>query len=281
MLPRAILNTMSVGTWWIWVFYVIAVPLTLLMFVGLYFTARRGLTLSVVFSCLFWVMTALWPWRASRFLVPLVPYLLVFILVAAQEISDRLARRVGTGAVNALQVTAALVLFAYFAHSEAEMRWEDNRATPPGYRMGRNVPEAGFYTACAWLAQHGTPGAITMGRPAYLLHLYTGLPVTQIEPAPNPRGQEFAYMRPLHVHYLVEDRWPWSGTQKFLGPYLKVYGAAWKRVFADKRSGVHVWERLPDALAPRRPIPAKSPSGTGTAPVQEGFSASKPGTLTR
>ena len=83
-----------------------------------------------------------------------------------------------------------------------------------------------------------------MGRPAYQLHLYTGLPTTQIEPTSNPRVQEKAYIAKQHVKFLVYDAWTWSHTQDYLGPYLRQYGSLWTLAWRDPRgSGVQIWQR--------------------------------------
>lgn len=249
MIPRAILHTMSLGTAWFPLFYIVAVPCLLLILWGFAVAWRRGLGLSCGFAALFWFSTAMWPWRSPRFLVPIVPFLLLFLFLGVAWIIPRLKRRAGKLFTVAVEVVATLLLWTYFLEAHAQVIRQENRPTAPGYALGRTRAEGGFYAACDWLQKNTPPGSLVMGRPAYLLHLYSGRPTTQIEPTTNPRAQELAYMRPRHVRYLLQDAWDWSNTPKYLGAYFQQYSDKWTLAWKDPRgSGVRVWQRKPEGL---------------------------------
>ena len=83
-----------------------------------------------------------------------------------------------------------------------------------------------------------------MARPAYLMHLYSGHPTTQVEPAVNPRVLERASMAPNHVRYVVVDAWQWAHSENYLGPYLRAFAGNWTMVWQDARgSGVRIYRR--------------------------------------
>ncbi len=263
MIPRSLLNSMSLGPhiwpriFWTRLFWVIAIPLGGLILLGYGMSWKRGLTLSALFSTLFWLFSAMWPWRDARFLIPLAPFFIVFLYLAAAAISNRLRPAIGTWTVRALQGAALTLLFLYFAHVNAEARKESGGPVYPGYALGRIPEEGGFYAACAWLKRNATSNALIMGRPAYLLHLYSGHPTVQIEPAENPRLQEKAYIAPKHVRYILQDVWFWAHTASYIDPYIKVYHDKWELAWKDPHgSGTRIWRRLPDP--PGSSAPGKS-----------------------
>jgi hypothetical protein len=264
MIPRAMLNSMSTGTPWIGLFYLVAVPMTLLILYGFMLGWQRGLTLSGGFSAFFWFCSAMWPWRDARFLVPLVPFFLLYLFLAVETISHWLESTVGAREARLLQGACALPLLIYFAHVHVRAILQERKVTAPGYALGRNREEGGFYAACAWLQQNGTSGAVVMGRPAYLLHLYSGHPTTQIEPNDHPRVQERAYIQPNHVGYIVQDAWWWAKSDRYLGPYLHAYADRWQLVWQDPRgSGVRVWQRVSMPLAPSSSFGRLNPTAIG------------------
>jgi hypothetical protein len=282
MIPRTLLHAMSRRSpGWFTVFYVLAVPMALLMLLGCVVAWRRGLRLSAGFAVLFWVFAAMWPWRDPRFLVPILPFLVLFLFLGLAWCAERFAREERRSAAVAEEAQASTdgqgkprpytrdsrgrttlaifegvalgLLLLYFAQVHLTIVRQDRKPLAKGYTFGRTSDEGGFYAACAWLKANAPPSSIVMGRPAYLLYLYTDRVVTQIEPHTNPRVQEIAYMRGNNVHYLVEDAWPWSNTRKYLDPYLSEYGNRWRLVWQDpKGSGVKVWERVApyEALPP-------------------------------
>ena len=262
MIPRSILNSMSLGppvwphVFWTRLFWVLAIPLGGLILVGYVVSAKRGLTLSALFATLFWLFSAMWPWRDARFLVPIVPFFIVFLFLAVNAISNRLRPRIGSWPLLLVQTPALTLLFVYFAHVNADARKESGGPAYPGYALGRIPEEGGFYAACDWLRQNTPHNTLVMGRPAYLLHLYSGHPTVQIEPSESPRGQEKAYIAPKHVQYLLQDVWGWAHTSQYINPYMKVYHGKWELVWKDpRRSGTRIWHRLPDV--PGNIVPIK------------------------
>ena len=243
MIPRAVLYLMAPPhTALLVFFYIAAVPLCVAVLVGIVPAWHKGMKLTVGFSILFWFTAAMWPWQNARFLFPIVPFMLLFAALALQQLFDRIP---APNARMALGVLCTTVLFGYYGSVLSRSITSEKGSGITGYSFGRTVPEAGFYAACAWL-KHNTPrNTLVMGKPAYLLHLYTGHPTTQIEPTNNARVQEKAYMSHHHLGYLVEDSWPFGFvTHKILAPYFKRYGTHWQLVWEDTRSGVKVWRRI-------------------------------------
>jgi hypothetical protein len=245
MTPRALLQRMPPpGSAQARLFTALAVPMTVLILIGWGVAIRRGMWLTAGFSLLFWLMAALWPWRSPRFLVPLVPYLILFLFLGAAWIAAWLEPRIGVRAVRMAQAAAFIGLLIYFGAVHLETIRRERPTIPPGYTAGRSAAEGGFYAACAWIRQNAPAGALVMGRPPYLLYLYCRRPTTQIEPVSHPGTQEALYIKKQGVRYLVEDAWDWSRTRRYLGPYLRQFRNRWRLVWEDPNgSGTRVWER--------------------------------------
>ena len=249
MIPRAYLYLMAPPhTWQLDLFYEVAVPWCLLSIAGMLLAWKKGMYLTVGFSIIFWLTAALWPWQNARFVFPLVPFEILFVMLSAEWLLYKIH---STSARITIGSFALGVTLFYIANVTARIDHQEQKPTVPGYAMGRSLPEAGFYAACAWLRTHTPRAALVMGKPAYLLHLYSGHPTTQIDPSNNARGQERASIEPQKVQYLVEDSWPFGFvTHKILAPYFKKYGNRWNLVWKDPRSGVKIWQRKPGTYPP-------------------------------
>jgi hypothetical protein len=243
-IPRAVLYSMGArGTPWQGLFYLVAVPFTLLVFGGYYLAWRSGQELVCGFCTLYWLFVALWPWISPRFLVPLIPYILLFAALGTQALSDKLAGSMPPLAVRVLMAAALGLLLFYYTRVHWVVIPREHAPTLPGYELGRTRDEAGFYAAATWL-RGKEEDTVVMSRPPYLMYLYSRHPTTQIEPSVNPRVQERAYMIPNHVRYLVVDTWSWAHTENYLGPYLRAYGGEWTLVWQDPGgSGVRIYRR--------------------------------------
>lgn len=270
-LPRAFLGLMGEeGTGWAALFSLLRVPITLLLLVGWIVVLRRGYWLSGGFAAIFWFVAAMWPWKDTRFLVPILPFLFVFLFVGQEVVARKLVSLLGGAgsdgageasdsgtlcerpavvrefAVASGQMVALALLLVYFGYVQSRVAHLERRPNASGYGFGRTPNEGGFYAACAWLKRHTDPKEVVMGKPQYLLHLYAGNYTVQMEPTASPDHLERSFLRPLHVRYLLQDDWQFGilRTRKILAPYFARYGAEWSLAWVDPAgSGVKVWRR--------------------------------------
>jgi len=243
-IPRAVLFSMGAPkSIWQYLFFVVAVPFTLLALAGWALAWRKQLYLICGFSALFWVFIALWPWLNPRFLVPLIPYILLYVFIAAEALYDAVKPNMPDVAIRTIFGVYLALMFLYYARVYSVVIPREHRGALTGYSLGRTKDEAGFYAAANWLRGR-EPDTVVMARPTYLMHLYSGHPTTQIEPSMNAKAQELAYMLPNHVRYLVADKWSWSHTDRYVGNYLSIYGKEWTLVWTDPLgSGVTIYRR--------------------------------------
>ncbi len=244
MTPRALLHSMSRFSSWAIVFYILAIPLGAAMFAGMILTWKRGLWLSSGFGLVFWIFAAMWPWRDPRFLFPLLPFLILFALVTLETLDDLFAKSSALKVYRAILGVMAALLAVYFLQVHLTIVRAEKRPIVAGYAFGRSKPESGFYAACAWLKQNTPPEARVMGRPAYLLSLYSERIATQIEPTTNPDVMEKGTLQNYKLDYILADSWSWANSKTYLAPYFAKYGERWRLAWKDKQSGVKVWQRV-------------------------------------
>jgi hypothetical protein len=162
---------------------------------------------------------------------------LLYLFLGGEWVSLRLEKAKGIKRTRLLQATAALLLLGYFLQVQG-------RLIRLARLQGHAREEAGFYAACAWLKENAVSGSLVMGRPAYLLYLYSRHPTTQIEPKTDPALLERRFMQPWGVRYLVQDAWWWAHSERYLRPYLRVYASQWTLVWKDPAgSRVCIWQR--------------------------------------
>lgn len=165
---------------------------------------RRRLAALVLITglALLWV----WPFtEAGRFLIPLVP----FLLVAAVEGVGRLLARVGVRKPRTWSAAALLVAAIPYSAS----------AIVTDRAGARERSQAGFDAACAWIAQHGDrPGPILTRQPgeAFWLTQRQALAPPGDEPAVIDR----AITRYRVAYLLIDDeryvRAPSNPLQRFV-----------------------------------------------------------------
>ena len=247
MIPRVLLTMMAPPrSLWLGWFYLLAIPMTVLILLGFAVAWRRGMVLSCGFSALFWLFAAMWPWVNPRFLLPILPFLLLFLLLGASRVSARIAGATNQKTLRGLQGAFVLLLMIYWVRVHIALIGEQGKPTLPNYALGRTREEGGFYAACAFLKTQGAEREVVMGRPQYLLHLYSGHATTQIEPvAPEHAQMEEVYVKKGKATWLLEDQWSWSHSDKYLGAYLRQFAPRWNLAWQDPQgSGVRVWHRV-------------------------------------
>jgi hypothetical protein len=116
---------------------------------------------------------AVWPWSSSRFLVPLLPFIVAAVMLGAHVLFSRLSARLATPAVLAL----ALTLAGFAIPSAWDLVDRAGRC-----ERGATIPDAScladdsraFFEAIGFINRELPGDAVLFsGRPA-TLHLYTG-----------------------------------------------------------------------------------------------------------
>jgi hypothetical protein len=175
--------------------------LSLLLLAGFVAVARQGIPmgeLAVLFSL---GITVLWPWETIRFVLPLTPFLLFYLLSGARLLFGLAQRRTANGQAQwkAMAVAASLVI-AINLYGNLHYIVKAQSASPLERPQWLRI-FAELETMFAWTSRSVPQDALIASSNAPLLHLYTGhKTVTPDNPAAN-----WENWNRLGVRYLMRN----------------------------------------------------------------------------
>lgn len=206
--------------------------------------AREGVRSVEVFALLYTGIILTWPsaWTDRRFLLPLLPALLVFAFMAVWRYASRRSR--------AWIAWAAPFVVAAFGIAWVAETAPDRIACAASYRAGRpcdRPPEASLYAAARWARDNTPPDAIIANRKPRLFYWYARRRgdgyVFSSDPATVMRGLE-----EMGADYVVVDRI--SGTtDRYLVPAIQAYQARFELVYEDGEPPSYIFRLLPAAAS--------------------------------
>lgn len=183
-------------------------------------------------------MLLAWPYtEAGRFLVPLIPAL----LIGAAEGLAAVGRRLGAGRRRARRVATAMVLLAALPYAAY--------ATATAGRRARAERQPDLDAACAWLRDAGRPGPVLTRHPGEVF-LRSGRKALEVSTAERPGDRDAdpdavaAAIRRYGVAYLLIDAAPYANAPPSpLGRYVRERPGDVREVMAF--GGVRVYEASP------------------------------------
>jgi hypothetical protein len=180
---------------------VLSYLLSLMMLLGFALTLRRRIALAEFITAFTLVITLLWPWDTFRFLLPLMPFLLYYLLEAIRGARDLVQQKFETKPPvhpwRALLVAAGLILTLYvYDHAVYIAKRSDlSRAE---YLPWRAIFDEN-QEALNWIREKSPENAIVASLNPALVHLYTGRKsVASDNPAAN-----WENWKQLNVRYMA------------------------------------------------------------------------------
>ncbi|MBS1806803.1 MAG: hypothetical protein JST84_01260 [Acidobacteria bacterium] len=193
----------------------VSLSLTLLVLIGFFSVVRRRVSLAEILLLCSLALIVIWPWLTFRFLLPLAPFLLHYLLQGLATVARWGQRINDEWALPRICMLCVLALYAYD-------QW--------GYlKQIRQSPEAVSWRAeftevqasLDWARQHLPADAIVAANNPAQFYLYTGRKaVTSSHPKQN-----WERWRTLGVRYLVILS-SHSGTQLDDEPFPLIYGGS-------------------------------------------------------
>src|SRR5688500_12589280 len=158
----------------------VSVAITLLAVVGFVAACRRRVTVAEPLVVMALGMIVLWPFWTFRFVLPLVPFLLVYLALGAETLAGwlgRLHRKIAPAPYSFARIFL-LVLIGLHVMDHAQyiaLTYGDAHA-------GQWKSEAaGIKQVLTWVREHPAPaGAVAADNPA-LVYLYTGRKTVAID----------------------------------------------------------------------------------------------------
>lgn len=181
-------------TWLAWL-------LSVLILLGLSLTVYRRVTAAELVVAFTFLIAAVWPWDTYRFILPLAPFLLFYLLEALRAIrekaQEKLELKTPTPSWNALLALVGCLLALYLVDHAGYWRAR-NDPTPAEYLPWRVLFEENK-SALDWLRERTPPDAAIASENPALVYLYTGRKSLAGE-QPEERWEDW---KRLNVRYLA------------------------------------------------------------------------------
>ncbi len=204
---------------------------------------REGLRPAEVFAFLYTGVILTWPpaWTDRRFLLPLLPVLLVLAFVAVWRLASRSRAWIGW---------AAPIVVAVFGVAWVAETAPDRIVCAAAYRAGRpcdRPAEASLYAAARWARDNTPLDAIIANRKPRLFYWHARRPgdvyAFSSDPASVMRGLE-----EMGADYVVVDQI--SGTTgRYLVPAIQAYQTRFELVYEDGEPPSYIFRLLPAPAA--------------------------------
>ncbi|MFA5118437.1 MAG: glycosyltransferase family 39 protein [Candidatus Omnitrophota bacterium] len=166
----------------------------------------------------FFVLYLSWTHHGARYLVPILPFLLYYLLRGVQGIAR--------GGKPAAWAVAFLLMAGLSGNILESSRLQASFFTPA---------EKAFISSVDWIKEHGTPNSVVMSRRPNWLYIYTdGLRGIKFMLSTDTRAQ-YEYIKSNKVDYFIIDRNKIyrDSASDYLLPLVFDYPDSFKRVFVS------------------------------------------------
>lgn len=188
----------------------------------------------------------LWPSRGMefgpgrRYLVPLIPILLIFLLTGLQSLLRPVGRSSHRTQAFVTGIVVVMLLLSYVSTARDVAR--DQRHYPPSW--------VGYYQAAAWLKSHSPVDTVVLARKPFDLYLASGRRTAYYPYSPDP-GDLIRATERYHATYVIVDNLGRQETSRYLVPAINANRDRFQTAFAsstDPRTYVfRVVERTEEA----------------------------------
>ena len=213
---------------------VVLVPLTIGLLGGL-----RRREMAVFYFGGFLSLLALWPsvWRVNRLILPLLPFILLYLFGGLRWLQKRLGRWLPAGR----RINVALVAGFAAAVIACNLGAAVQRATKAPDQRWVN-----YYGVSTWLGKNVTGNAVVMCRKPYLTYLLSNLNTVRI-PAVADAEEFDAYLQQVGVTHVVVDTLGLGTTDEYLVPHLVTHLEAFRPLIQTEWPAVTAFQRLGSA----------------------------------
>ena len=200
---------------------------------------RRGEHLLLLYTAFYMGMVLLWIWPDERFLLPVIPVVVLLGVRTVLRIRDRLAA-MGKVAHHAGRLAVWGCLAAWFvAHAGGVKRLADyaDDDYPPNWQ--------GYYQAGKWLEANSPEEAVVLCRKGFWMHVVSGRRTIGF-PFAEPAAM-LAHIEREGADYVVLESLGYRRTRAYLVPAVREYEDRFQALWYDQAIRTVVMRFLPPA----------------------------------
>lgn len=155
---------------------VISACFSLLVLIGCFRAVRKGLECAELFFVFSLIMIVVWPWNPIRFLVPLVPFFLYFLVLGIGSVYERIVKKAARLSMpdpwTASRIALVCIL-AFFIYDNA-MYIVARHKNPKSYEHPHWLRDFNaFQEAANWVHEHTPANEVITGDNLPTTYLYT------------------------------------------------------------------------------------------------------------
>ena len=198
---------------------------------------RRGEQLLLLYAAFSMGMLLLWFWPSDRFLVPILPVVLLLGVWTVVQIQDRLAAYGRAERYAARLVVWGCLVAWFIAHAGGAKRLADyaDGDYPPNWQR--------YYDAGKWLEANAPVEAVVLCRKGFWMHVVSGRRTTGF-PYDEPAAV-LAHMERAGVDYVVVESLGFRQTADYLGPAIGEYADRFRVAWYNHAEATYVLQFLP------------------------------------
>jgi hypothetical protein len=194
-------------------------------------------------------------WESARYLLPIMPFLVIALWQCALAIRDWFGRRprrtlaklgrFGAIAVAALILSVQLAsLYDFFRDRHGRVEYVDRSGTVVRYRLfyyreAYRALDAGL----DWLRQHARPTEIIVSSMPHWVYLRTGMKAVMPPFETDPKKAQ-ALLEAVPAAYLIIDGRTGSFTREYGLPAVKAAPERWRLIYSSLAGELAIYRRL-------------------------------------
>ncbi len=200
----------------------IALIVLLLAAIGLCIYRRQHLLLGL-YTAFFSATLLVWPWTGDRFLAPIVPLILFFVVWLGTSLAQLLAAKLQPSLGRVLGLSAVLLALPLHGSGVAQLARQGQAAYPPAWEH--------YYRAGLWLRENVPPETVIACRKPYWLYVVSGRRCVVYRH--DPPELLLAHLQQIPVDYVVVESLGFSSTPRFLLPAIRQERRRFKAVWGE------------------------------------------------
>ncbi|AUC14147.1 hypothetical protein BTO06_02825 [Tenacibaculum sp. SZ-18] len=187
-------------------------------------TKHRNLVIIYIFS--FFGILMLWPyvWYGTRFLLPLVPFLIFLFAYGIFHMIKLILKKVNSSKRKLIQnLTMCFLLIAWLSFYGYSSIQKLNKKAKSGYANNYT----NYFEFAKWIKNNSSQNSVTCSRKGALFYLFSRKHVTGYLNTTN-REKQIEYLKNKNVDYVVLEQLGYSSTSKYLLPAIDRYPQKFK-----------------------------------------------------
>lgn len=222
--------------------YLIGIALAGVLIIGI-FRIYKLMPVVVFYAIAYFLILLVWPsvWYGTRFVVPMVPILILFMVQGVYQYIQRLIRLLISNKTLKASAFVSILLMCwmilYGFGSLQHLNETSQREIPPNY--------INFYKIAEWTKTNLKSDDLIYTNKERIFHLHSNRKVLKIKKIAE-QEQHLKYLIENHVDYVVLEQLGFSSTNRYLKPLIAHYPEKFSEAFKLKEPDTYLLKFKPE-----------------------------------